>query len=158
MNLMANTNDNLIEKIVYLMEKDKSFDAPKDAIQWSKNIFKTRAIEPKKSFISKVFAVLKLDLAGGQPVFGERSGSASSLRQMLFQAGENSVDLRLSNGELKGQILGEGFGNAEVKLGEFVTMTNELSEFKFSNVPTGKYDLVLKSGEREVVIEGLEVK
>jgi hypothetical protein len=101
MNTMANTNENLIEKIVYLMQKDNSFDAPKDAIQWSKNIFKTRAALPKKSLMQKVLAVLQMDLKQGQPVFGERSASTSQARQMLFQAGKNSIDIRISKGVLK---------------------------------------------------------
>jgi hypothetical protein len=157
MNTMANTNENLIEKIVYLMQKDNSFDAPKDAIQWSKNIFKTRTAQPKKSLMQKVLAVLQMDLKQGQPVFGERSASTSQARQMLFQAGENSIDVRISKNEVKGQILGEGFANCEVSLGEFSTESNELSEFIISNVKNGVYELVLKSGNREITIPGIEL-
>ncbi len=158
MNVMANTNDNLIEKIVYLMQNDISFDAPKDAITWSKNIFRTRAIEPKKSLLQKVFAVLQMDLSDSQPAFGERSASASTVRQMLFQADEISLDIRIANGEVKGQILGKGFVNCEINLGEFMTNSNELSEFSFKQIPVGNYNLVLKSNEKEIVIENLEVK
>ncbi len=158
MNIMANTNDNLIEQIVHLMQKDNSFDAPKDAINWSKNIFRSRAIEPKKSFLQKVFAVLQMDLSNAQPAFGERSASASAVRQMLFNAGEISIDIRIANGEIKGQILGEGFANCEIILGDFVTNANDLSEFKFENVPSGNYSLIIKKDEKEIVIEGLELK
>lgn len=158
MNIMANTNDNLIEKIVYLMQKDKSFDAPKDAITWSKNIFRSRAVEPKKSLLQKVFAVLQMDLSNSQPAFGERSASASAVRQMLFNAGEISIDIRIANGEVKGQILGEGFENCEISLGEFTTNSNDLSEFKFENVPSGNYVLTIKKDEKEIVIEGLELE
>ena len=158
MNVMANTNDNLIEKIVYLMQKDNSFDAPKDAVNWSKNIFRSRAIEPKKSLLQKVFAVLQMDLSNAQPVFGERSASASKVRQMLFQADEISIDIRIANGEVKGQILGEGFANCEINLGEFAAKSNDLSEFKFENILTGKYSLTIKKDEKEIVIEGLEVE
>ncbi len=157
MNTMANLNENLIEKIVSLMQKDNSFDAPKDAIQWSKNIFRSKVIEPKKSLIQKVLAVLQIDFKQGQPVFGERSASASKSRQMLFQAGENSIDIRINNGEVKGQILGEGFESCEVWLGEFSTKATELSEFKFSNIPSGVYDLTLKNGEKEITIQGIEL-
>jgi hypothetical protein len=157
MNTMANTNENLIERIVYLMQKDNSFDAPKDAIQWSKNIFKTRAALPKKSLMQKVLAVLQMDLKQGQPIFGERSASTSQARQMLFQAGDNSIDLRISKNEVKGQILGEGFANSEVTLGEYTTRSNELSEFTISNVKVGIYELVLKSGDKEITIPGIEL-
>lgn len=162
MKLMANNNsDKTVEKIIYLMQTDRSVDAPQDAINWSKNIFRTRAIEPKKSFVEKIRAVLQMDLSPNKAVFGERSASSSQARQMLFEAGENSVDLRIKETkkglEIHGQILGEGFENAEVKFGEFETETNELSEFKFSGISNGKYDLNLKSGEKEIVIENLDL-
>jgi hypothetical protein len=156
-----NNSDKTIEKIIYLMQTDKSVDAPQDAIDWSKNIFRTRAIEPKKSFVEKVFAVLQMDLSPNKAVFGERSASANQARQMLFEAGENSVDLRIKETEkgleIRGQILGEGFENAQVKLGDFETETNELSEFKFNEIPNGKYNLILQSGEKEIVIEELDL-
>jgi hypothetical protein len=157
MNIMANSNDNLIDKIVSLMQKDNSFDAPKDAIQWSKNIFRSKLSEPRKSLMQKVLAVLQIDLKQGQPAFGERSASATKSRQMLFQAGENSIDIRITNGEIKGQILGEGFENSEVMLSEFSTKANELSEFTFLNIPNGSYDLILKNGEKEITIEGIKL-
>ncbi len=143
------------------MQTDKSSDAPQNAINWSKNIFRTRAASPKKSFVEKVFAVLQMDLSPNKAVFGERSASASNARQMLFEAGENSIDLRIKETgkglEIHGQILGKGFANATVKLGEFETKANEMSEFKFTSVSNGKYDLNLQSGEREIVIEALDL-
>jgi len=156
-----NSNDELINKIIHLMQTDDSADAPADSVKWAKNIFRTRAVEPKKSLVQKVLAVLQMDLSGAQPAFGERSGSASQTRQMLFQAGDNSIDLRISKGEkgllVQGQILGEGFADCTVRLGDFQAEANELSEFKFTEIPNGKYDLVLQTAEREIVIAGLEL-
>lgn len=157
MNTMANSNDNLIDKIVSLLQKDNSFDAPKDAIQWSKNIFRSKVSEPRKLLMQKVLAVLQIDLKQGQPAFGERSASVSKSRQMLFQAGENSIDIRINNGEVKGQILGEGFANCEIWLGEFSAKANEMSEFTFSNIPSGICDLIIKNGEKEITIQGIEL-
>ena len=57
MNLMSKNNDHKINEIIGLMQTDESIDAPNDAIQWSKNIFRTRAIEPKKSVVERVLAV-----------------------------------------------------------------------------------------------------
>ncbi len=143
------------------MQTDKSFDAPQDAINWSKNIFRTRAAEPKKSFARKVLASLQLDLSPNKAVFGERSASSLQSRQMLFEAGENSIDLRIKdtgkNLEIHGQILGEGFEGAIVKLGDFETKANNLSEFKFTEIPSGKYNLSLQTDEKEIVIEDLDV-
>ncbi len=160
MNLMSDNNDRIINKIIRLMETDESVDAPPDAIRWSKNIFLTRAAAPKKSIVQKILAVLQMDLSPNKATFGERSASASSVRQMLFQAGEISVDLRIKQADkgfsLHGQILGEGFENCIIKLGEYKTTANEIGEFKFAEVSARKYDLSLQSGEKEIVIENLE--
>ena len=161
-----NRDENLINKIVRLMQTDDSQDAPQDAIQWSKNIFRTRAAaEPKKSFAQKVLAVLQMDLSPDKAAFGERSASASQARQMLFRAGENGLDLRIKTAEkgfaLRGQILGAGFENAAVVISNrensFETQANEISEFAFEEIPAGKYDVRLQKGEREIVVEGLEL-
>ncbi len=156
-----NNSDKTVEKIIYLMQTDKSVDAPQDAVKWSKNIFRSRAVEPKKSFARKVLASLQLDLSPNRAAFGERSASASNARQMLFEAGENSIDLRIKRAkkglEIHGQILGEAFEGAIIKLGEFETTANDLSEFKFTGIPSGKYNLSLQTGEKEIVIEDLDL-
>lgn len=162
---MNKGNENLIEKIVYLMQTDDSADAPADSVKWAKNIFRTRVAEPKKSFVQKVLAVLQMDLEPNKAVFGERSASASQARQMLFGAGDNSIDLRIENigknFNIKGQILGAGFENAEIKLenteNSYVSNSNQLSEFKFENVAKGIYQLTLTSQEKEITIENLEI-
>ena len=159
---MISMSERQINQIVNLMHSDDSADAPQDAVRWAKNIFLTRAAAPQKSFVQKVLAVLQIDLSPNKAAFGERSASASKARQMLFQAGDNALDIRLTktdNGfNLHGQILGEGFANAVVKIGEFETTANETSEFKFANVPGGKYTLTFKYGEMEIVIEDLEIQ
>ena len=155
-----NSDEQAINRIIYLIQTDKSVDAPTEAIKWAKNIFPTRAIEPKKSFGQKVLAVLQMELSPGKAAFGERSASASQARQMLFQAGENSVDLRIKQEEnsfsLHGQILGADFAAFTIKLSDFQTQVNELGEFKFAEIPSGKYDLILQKDDKEIVVEGLQ--
>src|SRR5829696_5998646 len=94
-----NSNDELINKIIHLMQRDESADAPADSIKWAKNIFRTRQAEPKKSLVQKIIAVLQMDLSGAQAAFGERSATLSQTRQMLFQGGDNAIDLRISEDE-----------------------------------------------------------
>jgi hypothetical protein len=157
-----NSEKQILNEIITLMQRDESTDAPQNAIQWSKNLFRTRAAQPAKSFVQRILAVLQMDLSPNQAAFGERSAGTGEARQMLFEAGENKIDLRIKEDEkdfsIKGQILGEGFANSTIKLGGFETKTNELSEFSFTGVPHGKYDLTLQSNETEITIENLEIK
>ena len=116
-------------------------------------------------FARKVLAVLQTDLSPNRAAFGERSASVSAARQMLFSADENAVDLRISKTgkklKMRGQILGEGFARCAIKLtGEnasFETRADELSEFSFSEIPSGRYDLILRSGESEILVKSLEL-
>lgn len=157
-----NSEKQIFDEIINLMQTDDSVDAPHDAIKWSKNIFRTRATEPKKSLVQKFLAVLQMDLAPNKAAFGERSAGTAQERQMLFSAGENGIDLRIKEDEkgfiVRGQILGEGFAGAAVKIGDFETVANELSEFSFADVPGGEYDLTLDTGATEVTIVNLEIK
>lgn len=158
MNLMS---ERQIEKIINLMRTDDSADAPADARRWAKNIFLSRAAS-NKSFVRKVLAVLQMDLSPNKAAFGERSAVAAQARQMLFQAGDNALDLRITQTEngfnLHGQILGADFAEASISIGEFETNADEMSEFKLTKIPAGKYDVRLRSGEKEIVIENLELK
>jgi len=166
MRLMSDTSDREIERIISLMQRDESFDAPSDAIRWSKNLFRARAAERKKSVVEKVLAVLQMDLSPNRAAFGERSASASPAKQMLFQAGTNSLDLRIKpekkGSSVRGQILGAGFADCSVELfndhDSFQTRANQLSEFSFTEIPNGKYDVRLQSGEKEITIKDLELK
>lgn len=158
-----NIGTNKIEQIIYLMQTDKSVDAPADSLDWSKNIFRTRAVaeEPETPFFKKILAVLQMDLSPDRAAFGERSAPAAQGRQMLFEAGENSLDLRITETEqglnIRGQILGSGFANAIVKFGNFETKSDHLSEFKLTGLPPGNYDLTLTSDEEQIVVEGLDL-
>ena len=150
-----------INRIINLMQTDDAADAPPDAIRWAQNLFAARAAAPKKSVVQRILAVLQMDLSPNKAAFGERSASASKARQMLFQAGENALDIRISPAgkgfNLHGQILGAGFANAVVRIGEFETIADETSEFRFADVPGGKYNLSFQSGEKEIVIENIDL-
>ncbi len=162
MRSMSKNNDREIRRIIHLMRTDESYDAPADAIRWSKNIFLNKAVEQKKSIVERVLAVLQMDLSPNRAAFGERSASSSQARQMFFRAGENALDIRIAQTEkgfdLHGQILGEGFTNCAVRLGEFETTANELTEFKLTKIPGGTYSLSLRKDAKEIVLERLELK
>ena len=157
-------NEDLLDKIVKLMQADDSADAPADAVRWSKNIFRARAVEPKRSLAKRVLAVLQMDLTPDRAVFGERSASASEVRQMLFAAGDNQIDLRIAKAgrglKVTGQILGEGFAGAEIRLfnenKNFTTESTDLGEFSFEKISKEKYTLSLTLKDKEIVIENIK--
>jgi hypothetical protein len=159
------SNEDLIKKIVRLMETDDSADAPKDAVLWSQNLFRSRVVEPKKSVVERILAVLQVDLAPNQAVFGERSASAEGARQMLFDAGAQQIDLRIAKSgkdfKVAGQVLGEGFSGAKAMLfnaeKKFTTESNELSEFLFEKIKKGKYTLTLQILGKEIIIENIVI-
>jgi hypothetical protein len=158
-------NEDLLEKIVKLMQADDSTDAPADAVRWSKNLFRARAVEPKKSLFRQVLAVLQMDLSPDRAAFGERSASASQTRQMLFTAGDHQIDLRITKVnkgfKVTGQILGDGFAGAQIKFfnenKNFPAKSSDLGEFSFEKISKGKYTLSLIVKDKEIVVENIEL-
>ncbi|MFN0277016.1 MAG: hypothetical protein ACKVRN_00285 [Pyrinomonadaceae bacterium] len=157
---------NLEEHIIRLMHDDRATDAPTYALQYAKNLYRTRVVEPKPSIIKRVLAVMQVDLAPNRAAFGERSADGSQARQMLFNAGDNAVDLRItavkSGFDIRGQVLGDGFEDAEIEFADrkisVKVNSDETSGFKVPGLPGGKYNLTLRGKNTEIVIEGIEFK
>ena len=155
-----------LQNILDLMQRDDSVDAPADSIRWASNLFRTRATQPKSSLVKKIAAILQMDIAPGKPAFGERSASASKVRQMLFRADDNAVDIRVEPSKkgftVRGQVLGTGFENASVTLSDDVatreTPTSETSEFHFENVVAGRYELVIRGEGIEISLRAIDVE
>jgi hypothetical protein len=155
-----------LQNIIDLMQRDDSIDAPADSVRWASNLFRTRAAEPKTSIVKKLAAILQMEIAPNKPAFGERSASASQVRQMLFRADENAIDLRIEpvkkGFSLRGQILGEGFENAKVTVSDdthtFETNASETSEFHFDNVPAGRYELVIRGNGVEISLKAIDIE
>lgn len=155
-----------LQHIIDLMQRDDSVDAPADSIRWASNLYRTRASAPKKSFVQKLAAVLQMEIAPNKPAFGERSASVSQVRQMLFKAGDNAIDLRIEPFEkafgVRGQILGEGMSGAAIRLFNDVqkleSRANELSEFAFENVKPGQYELIISSETVEIALKTISIE
>ena len=159
---MMNPEKN-IKLITDLMERDDSVDAPADSIKWAKNIFRARVPARSASIVERVIAVLTADLSGGKPVFGERSASSAAARQMLFEAGEAAVDLRITikgtTANIRGQVIGSGFENAVAVLSGDTDVTAELdadSGFEIA-AKKGIYSLTITGPETEIVIDKLDL-
>jgi hypothetical protein len=158
---MNSSEQNKLEHIIRRMAADRSEDAPADAIRYASNLFRSRATQARPSVLRKVLAALHVDLAPNKAAFGERSASGVQARQMLFDAGDNAIDLRVNvEGQkfhIRGQVLGSGIDGGEVELShDGINVRAKIDEnggFTFAGLTAGEYSLTIQSSETELVIE-----
>ena len=163
---MNSTEENLLGHIVRRMQADRSIDAPADSRKYAKDLYRTRHTQRDVSRIKKFIAVLTADLAPGRAAFGERSAAGAQARQMLFEAGENAVDLRLTRTaqgfDVRGQVFGPGAESGEVQIkGEKfsnTTMLNDMSGFLMAGVPAGSYELTVSLANCNITVERIIVE
>ncbi len=156
---MNNAHEQKLEHIISRMQSDRSVDAPADVLKYVKDLFRTRAAEP--SLLQRFVAVLKADLAPNRAAFGERSVGGGAARQMLFDAGENAIDLRVTAADggfdIRGQVLGGGFDGGSVQIGDTVSAIDEMGGFKFKTIAAGEYAMTVRGETSEIIIEGLKL-
>jgi hypothetical protein len=150
--------------VIGLMRSDKMEDAPSHILQRAFNIMPRKVVAETPSLIQKVVAALSFDSATFAPAYGVRSGTTSQSRQMIFNAGEHDIDLRItSHGNewiIAGQILGRAEGYVELK-GMNVSLKaelNELCEFRLPPVKEGNYKLYLMFDDAEIELPEIVVK
>lgn len=162
---MKLSEEQQLDHIIHRMASDDSIDAPTDAIKYAKDLFRTRTNKPVPTLLRRILAVLQADLAPGTAAFGERSAGEAKARQMLFESGDNAVDLRIKSLEkgfaIHGQILGDGFenGTATIEIGNFSVKAeiDTSGEFRFAGIKPGKYTLILHGTTHEIAIEPLDL-
>ncbi|HSI87553.1 MAG TPA: hypothetical protein VK918_00730, partial [Pyrinomonadaceae bacterium] len=138
---------------------------PQDSIKWAKNIFRARIPASSPSALRRIVALLHVDLLPGRQAFGERSAGATNARQMLFQAEDAAVDLRITDlGKslsIRGQVIGDGFENAVASLsgpsGTTSASLDENSEFEFTGTKKGVFRLSISGNASEIVIEEVDL-
>jgi hypothetical protein len=148
-----------LARLVGLMRTDKSVDAPRSAVAAAVNLFRSRAVAEKPALVQRLLAALSFDSLSSAPAFGVRSGAPAAARQLLYSAGDNDLDLRVSqSGEqwtVSGQVLGPcAGGRAELEGdgGRAAAELNEQCEFTLSPLPTGSYTLRLRLSDVEIEI------
>lgn len=154
---MKRTSEQRLEHIIRRMQTDNAVDAPAELTQFAKGLYRTRIVEHAPSLVKRIAGVLSVDLAPGRAAFGERSASGGQARQMLFEAGDNAIDLRVAAAEkgfdVRGQILGDGFEGGHVMLGDLRADIDDNGGFVIRSVPTGEYSLTVEGDAREIFIE-----
>jgi len=160
-----------LRRVTQLMRADDSRDAPRDVLFNTISIFSARRTTLKvPGVVRRILATLNFD-SGSQPLaFGVRSGQAAPARQLLFDAGDVSVDLRLARGSegwtISGQVLGPCGSDGQVEMvrvGDTEATVraglNSLCEFVLlPPVPAGIYTLRLRLDGVEVDIPGLDLR
>jgi hypothetical protein len=154
------------QSIMDLMRRDNSTDAPTDSIKWASDLFRTRAAAPRRTIVQKLAGILQMEIAPNKPAFGERSASTSQVRQLLFRAGDNAVDLRIEpKGKVftvRGQILGDGCSAARVTLSndtyDLGTQANEMCEFVFEDVTAGRYELLIHGESFDISLKTIDIE
>jgi len=154
-----------LDQVVRLMASDRSEDPPRDIVAYAIDIFRSRAKSPPQSLKRRILAALTFDSNVAQtPAYGVRSGQSGS-RQLIYSAGENDIDIRITpNGPMfvvSGQILRDDCvgGHVEIKgvNGSATATINELCEFTLPEVPSGDYFLRVHMADVEVDVPELEL-
>jgi hypothetical protein len=157
-----------IEQVISMMRTDEGEDAPPALVSQAINLFRARAArDASPSLARRILAALSFDSLQMSPAYGVRSGQAAA-RQLLYSAGENDLDLRVTrSGEewvVAGQLLGadcEGrAGSVELQGAETTVGAelNEQCEFRLPAVSSGSYQLRVRLGDELIEIPELELK
>lgn len=154
-------------QVIGLMRADEGMDAPPEVVARAIHMFRSRALatESNRSLVRRVMAALSFDSRQMSPAFGVRSGQATT-RQLLFSAGENDLDLRVTqSGEgfvVSGQVLGGNCAGGQIELegesGKSRAQLNEQCEFRLAAVAAGSYRLLLRLKDSEVEVPELELR
>ena len=155
-----------LQKVVDLMQTDEAEDAPAEIVSSAINLFHSPAATHKPSLRQRIVAAISFDSLQMSPAYGVRSGDRVSIRQMLFNAGECDLDLRLTqSGEMwnvSGQVLGQECASGQVELVSDSSQTqvelNDQCEFTIADVPAGSYQLRLHLPDLEVEVPRIELK
>ena len=155
-----------VAQVMELMKTDVATDAPRDLIANTLSLFGQRAPAREASLLRRIVAALNFDSNMNlAPAFGVRSGQ-SAVRQLLYSAAENDIDLRVRSENEKwivtGQVLGRTCAGGRVEIegenGSAAAALNDLCEFILPAVPAGSYRLRLRLPDAELEIPELELR
>ena len=139
--------------MIHELQTDVSYEPPAELVQWGLMLFQPLMQPPTGRRLRKLIAALVFD------TFDQRlrppRGVAAPGRQLLFRAGDVDIDVKIESMEkdnrisMVGQVLSSTdklFEGAPVKLESHgviqrQTVTNQVGEFSFDEVPKDTYHL-----------------
>ncbi|HXG93193.1 MAG TPA: anti-sigma factor [Blastocatellia bacterium] len=161
------------EQVKSTTASDDSVAPPAWVLKRAFKIFKTVRSRPRiRERITERIASLVFDSLALPSLVGVRS-TATASRQLLYRAGDYSIDLQVapaeaSRADIIGQVLKEGetafesVAGLKLKLsrgGETIhsTTTDQMGEFAIRGVDYGDYDLRVVTSEGTITVAGLPV-
>ena len=162
-------NQRWLSQMLDLTAMDESSDFPEDVIQWSVAQFKAAgATEPSRM---QIFAKLVFDnLLHARALEVRSSAPPAGTRQMLYNAGNYDVDIRIeqlpdmNSFHLIGQIMAAANTGLQLE-GLIIRLTGEASDasavtdgrgmFHLRSIKPGEYDLIINVPEGDIVINAI---
>ncbi|HEX8090869.1 MAG TPA: zf-HC2 domain-containing protein [Blastocatellia bacterium] len=159
------------ERVCVIAADDESIEPPSWVFKRAVRVFENRPSHPRiAERIGQIAASLIFDSLAQHAVAGVRSTETIN-RQLLYRAGNYSIDLQVAPGEhmradLTGQVLKEGEAAFESVTGLSLEIfreggpvlsaqTGDMGEFKISGVECGVYDLRIDVGNGSITVAGL---
>ena len=160
------------ERLRTVAASDDTVAPPAWVFKQAVRIFDTARRPRLAERIGQAIATLVFDSFARPQLAGIRSTETAN-RQLLYRAGDYSIDLQIApstgaRGDLIGQVLREGEATfesvanlpLEIARGNqllHATITDEMGEFKISDVDYGTYDLRIELADGQITIPELPV-
>jgi hypothetical protein len=160
----------LLKQVLQTASHDRTVAPPADILRKAVELSLSHRDPSHGGFLANVIATLSFDS------FLQLSPSAtrgsSRARQMLFTTEQVDIDLKIKRGKEEHELLGQVLGtqHAEETIPAFVSLqsnngqplkateTDSQGQFIFREIPSGTYDLVFDLDDRQVTVQGLELR
>jgi hypothetical protein len=154
----------LLRKALNAAAGDRTVSPPQAVLKEAIDVSQVHQI-PNPGLLARMVATLSFD-SHAQLSAALTRGTARE-RQVLFNAGQVDIDMKISAGnmdyDLLGQVMGAdarfGFASLQSMTGQLLQATelDPLGQFSFRKISPGMYDLLFDIEDREIGINGLKV-
>lgn len=152
-----------IEQLIALMRSDDSIDAPAHVLARAFRLVRREEAPSAAGLLRRIAAALRSDSWQAPLAAGLRTDQPTT-RDLVYTAEDRDLDLQIAPSgnlwQLRGQVLGpDDPGSITLSSGQILVSVelSDLGEFTLPPLPPGSYELVLRQGDREIVIAELEL-